>query len=81
MELSNVLSGLFYGVMRLVLGYSWLKEVPNNINLAGKEIQMTMVQDENGHMQNEILGRWEIIISIQDGETTQDNLYTILRTM
>ena len=81
MELKEILANLFYSVMRLVLGYSWLKESQKNMNLANKEIKMTITEDEKGRMQNDILGRWEIIISIKEGQTTQENLYTILRTM
>lgn len=81
MKLTEALSGLFYGVMRIVHGYSWLKECPKGIDLRGKKISVVIEQDENGRMHNEILGRWEMTFQIADGETSLDTLKSIMSVM
>lgn len=81
MKLTEALSGLFYGVMRIVHGYSWLKDCPKNIDLRGKKISVVIEQDENGRMHNEILGRWEMTFQITEGQTSMDTLKSILSVM
>lgn len=81
MKLNEALSGLFYGVMRVVHGYSWLKDCPKGIDLRGKKISVIIEQDENGRMHNEILGRWEMTFQITDGQTSEDTLKSIMSVM
>ncbi|MBQ9123075.1 MAG: hypothetical protein IJY10_06225 [Lachnospiraceae bacterium] len=81
LKLTEALSGLFYGVMRIVHGYSWLKDCPKGIDLRGKKISVVIEQDENGRMHNEILGRWEMTFQICDGETSIDTLKSIMSVM
>lgn len=81
MKLIEALSGLFYGVMRIVHGYSWLKDCPKGIDLRGKKISVVIEQDENGRMHNEILGRWEMTFQLSDGQTSEDTMKSILSVM
>lgn len=79
--LENVLRNTFYGVMRLVHGYAWLKECPKGIDVSNIKIEVRLEQNENGKFENEILGRWEMTISCGEGKTTENTMRTIIRVM
>lgn len=79
--LDNILKNMFYGVMRLVLGYTWLKDYEHNIPLKDICINYEIKQDDNGKFKHDILGRWTIIISAEIGNTKESTLFHIEKVM
>ncbi len=83
----EVLRGLFCGVLRMVTGYKWLEDCPENIDLTGINVTAVAQQSENGKNRNEILGSWDIIYSFEACEdkaakvTTSATLFSIERSM
>lgn len=69
MKATEVLRGMFCGVLRLVTGYKWLEEPPKEIDVTGVRITTEMVQNEAGKNHSDILGNWDMIFRF---ETCQD---------
>lgn len=84
---SEVLRGMFCGVLRIVTGYKWLEECPTGIDLTGVKITLEARQSETGKNHNDILGNWDIIFKFEacgdSGEraTTETTLFSIQKSM
>jgi len=87
LEAHLLLSGLFSGVMRIVMGHKWLKDCPEHIDVHGIKITSDIIPNEQGKNHNDFWGYCDIVFTftrVEDKKaevTKATSLASIMGTM